>query len=71
MDRAYALLNVKAVNETATEWVITGVASTPTTDRMGDQVDPMGAKFKTPMPLLDRSCRCMSRMRMSRHAPAR
>lgn len=31
---------------------ITGTASTPTTDRMGDVVEPMGAKFKTPMPLL-------------------
>jgi HK97 family phage prohead protease len=40
------------VAEAANEWVITGMASTPTTDRMGDQVDPMGAKFKTPMPLL-------------------
>lgn len=52
MDRAYSLLNVKGVTEAPNEWVITGIASTPTTDRMGDQVDPMGAKFKTPMPLL-------------------
>lgn len=52
MDRAYSLLNVKGVTEAATEWVITGIASTPTTDRMNDQVDPMGAQFKTPMPLL-------------------
>jgi len=52
MDRAYALMNFKAVNETTTEWVIEGMASTPTADRMGDEVDPMGAKFKTPMPLL-------------------
>jgi len=52
MDRAYSLLTVKGVSEAPNEWVITGVASTPSTDRMGDQVDPMGAKFKTPMPLL-------------------
>ncbi len=52
MDRAYSLLTVKGVTEAPNEWVITGTASTPSTDRMGDQVDPMGAKFKTPMPLL-------------------
>jgi HK97 family phage major capsid protein/HK97 family phage prohead protease len=52
MDRAYSLLDVKSVSETATEWVIDGIASTPTPDRMGDIVEPLGAKFKTPMPLL-------------------
>ena len=52
MDRAYALLNVKGVVEKSDEWVIEGIASTPTTDRMGDIVEPMGAKFKLPMPLL-------------------
>jgi HK97 family phage prohead protease len=52
MDRAYSLLNVKAVQETPNEYRIEGVASTPTPDRMGDVVDPMGAQFKTPMPLL-------------------
>lgn len=31
---------------------VEGVASTPTADRMGDVVEPMGAKFQTPMPLL-------------------
>jgi HK97 family phage prohead protease len=52
MERAYALLNVKAVQETSAEWVVTGIASTPTTDRMGDVVEATGAKFVTPMPLL-------------------
>lgn len=52
MDRAYALLNVKGITETSDEWVIEGVASTPTTDRMGDVVEPLGARFKLPMPLL-------------------
>lgn len=50
--RAYALLNVKGVVEKADEWVIEGIASTPTTDRMGDVVEPLGARFKLPMPLL-------------------
>jgi HK97 family phage prohead protease len=52
MDRAYALLNFKGITETASEWVVEGIASTPSADRMGDEVDPMGAQFKTPMPLL-------------------
>jgi HK97 family phage prohead protease len=50
MKRAYSLLTVKALDDQAR--TITGLASTPTVDRMGDSVDPMGAKFKTPMPLL-------------------
>jgi len=41
---------VKAVDEEKRE--ITGVASTPGTDRMGDVVVPSGAKFKLPIPLL-------------------
>lgn len=50
MDRAYSLLDIKAVREA--ERVIEGIASTPEPDRMGDVVEPMGAKFKLPMPLL-------------------
>lgn len=52
VNRAYARLDVKAIDETATEYTITGIASTPTPDRMGDIVEPMGAKYKLPMPLL-------------------
>jgi len=50
MNRAYTLLTIKAVDED--QRVIEGMASTPTPDRMGDIVEPMGAKFKLPMPLL-------------------
>jgi HK97 family phage prohead protease len=50
MDRAYSLLEVRSVKEN--ERVIEGIASTPTPDRMGDIVEPMGAKFALPMPLL-------------------
>ena len=50
MDRAYSLLEVRSVNEA--ERVIEGIASTPTPDRMGDIVEPLGAKFALPMPLL-------------------
>lgn len=48
--RAYSLLNIKAFDDD--ERVITGVATTPTPDRMGDIVDPLGVKFKNPLPLL-------------------
>lgn len=48
--RAYALLDIKAVNED--ERVISGIASTPETDRDGDIMEPAGADFKLPMPLL-------------------
>ncbi len=50
MKRAYSLLTVKAFDED--ERVITGIATTPTPDRLGDIVDPKGAEFKLPIPLL-------------------
>lgn len=50
MDRAYSTLQIKAVDEDKRE--IVGIASTPSTDRMGDIVEPSGAEFKLPIPLL-------------------
>lgn len=50
--RAYTILGTKNFDEDQDRVFIEGIASTPTTDRQGDVVDPMGAKFKTPMPLL-------------------
>lgn len=50
MDRCYSALTIRAVNDDAR--VIEGIASTPTPDRMNDIVEPLGAKFKLPMPLL-------------------
>lgn len=52
MHRAYSILDVKNVSEDDEFVFIEGIASTPTTDRMGDVVEPLGAQFKTPMPLL-------------------
>jgi len=52
MERAYSLLEVKGVRDGPDEWVIEGTASTPTPDRMGDVVEPLGAQFRVPMPLL-------------------
>ncbi len=50
MHRAYSVLEIKAVDEAAR--VITGMATTPTPDRMGDIIEPKGAQFKLPLPLL-------------------
>lgn len=33
-------------------WTFAGVASTPTLDRQNDTVDPLGAKFTLPLPIL-------------------
>lgn len=50
MDRAYSILNIKSVDDERR--IIRGMATTPTPDRMGDIVEPLGVKFKNPMPLL-------------------
>ena len=47
---AHSVLTVKAVNED--KRIIRGIATTPTPDRMGDIVEPLGIQFKNPMPLL-------------------
>lgn len=52
MDRAYSILQPKGWSEDDDKVYIEGIASTPTPDRMGDSVDPLGAQFKAPMPLL-------------------
>ena len=50
IERAYSLLEVKSLDEERR--LITGMATTPETDRVGDIVDPMGAKFAAEIPLL-------------------
>lgn len=50
MDRMFSFIDVKSVNDG--ERVITGIATTPSTDRMGDIVDPLGASFAAEIPLL-------------------
>lgn len=49
-NRAYAILDVKAVDER--ERTIRGMATTPAVDRVGDIIDPLGVKFNNPMPFL-------------------
>lgn len=52
MERAYSILDIKAFDESAEHVTITGIATTPTPDRMGDVVVPEGAQFSESMPLL-------------------
>ena len=52
MERAYSLLQVKSVDQAAAFVTVRGMASTPTPDRMKDIVEPRGARFKIPLPLL-------------------
>jgi len=52
MEQAYALIQTKEFDEDGEVVRISGIASTPTPDRSRDIVDPLGAIFKTPMPLL-------------------
>lgn len=50
MNRAYSIVEVKAVDDE--KRIISGLATTPAPDRIGDVVEPMGAKFNIPLPLL-------------------
>lgn len=49
-NRAYSQLQIKAVDEE--QRLITGIATTPSTDRTDDIVEPKGAVFKLPLPFL-------------------
>lgn len=50
MNRAYSTLEIKSMDDGRRAFA--GIASTPNTDRMGDIVEPKGAQFKLPIPLL-------------------
>lgn len=52
MDRAYSVLDIKAMQDEGGKRTFSGIATTPTTDRMGDIVEPKGAEFALPIPLL-------------------
>lgn len=49
MEKAWSLLEVKSVSEERR--VLSGIATTPTMDRVGDIVDPMGVVFRGPIKL--------------------
>lgn len=50
LTRAYSLVTIKSVDED--KRLLEGIASTPITDRVGDIVEPLGAQFTLPLPLL-------------------
>jgi len=50
LTRGYSLLQVKSVNHE--QRVFTGVATTPEVDRVGDIIEPKGARFSNPLSLL-------------------
>jgi HK97 family phage major capsid protein/HK97 family phage prohead protease len=54
MNRAYAILEIKSYDEDYEDKPrkFKGIATTPATDRVGDIVEPKGAEFKLPIPLL-------------------
>src|ERR1044072_8646186 len=49
LKRAYSTLTVKSLDED--QRIIRGMATTPSPDRVGDVVEPLGVKFKNPLPL--------------------
>lgn len=51
MNRAYSLVQFKAIDD-ADSRVIRGIATSPEPDRVGDIIEPHGAKFRNPLPLL-------------------
>lgn len=48
--KSWSVLTIKSINED--QRIIRGLASTPSTDRAGDIVEPKGATFTLPFPLL-------------------
>lgn len=50
MTCAYSVLKIKTVGEAAR--IVEGIATTPTVDRVGDIIDPLGVKFTNPLPFL-------------------
>ncbi len=50
MNRAYSILNVKSFDPELR--MLRGTATTPTPDRLGDIIEPLGVKFAPDLPLL-------------------
>lgn len=50
LNRAYTLLTWKSIDDE--KRIVEGIATTPTPDRIGDIVEPEGAEFQLPIPLL-------------------
>lgn len=51
IERAYSLLEIKSMDDSNGKRIFRGIATTPSPDRVGDIVEPLGAQFKLPIPL--------------------
>ncbi len=49
MHKAFSQFTIKSFDESA--GIIKGIATTPTTDKVGDIVEPLGVQFSLPLPL--------------------
>lgn len=49
-NRAYSALSIKSVDED--NRIIRGIATTPSVDRVGDIIEPLGVKFQNPLAFL-------------------
>lgn len=52
LQRAYSTMEIKAATDTGGKRLFSGIATTPNADRSGDVVEPKGAEFALPIPLL-------------------
>lgn len=52
IQRAYSMIDIKAIDSEPDHWTIKGTATTPKPDRLNDIVDPLGAEFAMDLPLL-------------------
>lgn len=52
INRAYSTFEIKAMEDKNGKRTFSGLATTPSVDRMGDIVEPKGAEFKLPIPFL-------------------
>jgi len=52
LKKAYSIFEIKSTSQTGTKRTFSGIASTPTPDRVEDIMEPKGAQFKLPLPLL-------------------
>lgn len=50
--RSYSLIEIKSAAQVGEERIIEGIATSFATDRVGDAVDPKGATYTLPLPLL-------------------
>lgn len=50
LERAFSVLDVRGIDQDSR--ILRGVATTPTTDRLGDIIEPLGIVFKNPLSFL-------------------